>query len=129
MVEAFDRAEMAIRSGPYCHNLQGAPNGILNEHKPRASGWGGIEHNSCSVGNSSADCAVPACRSCCDVGNYGMDSNFFTLVGLGDLVIGVIAMVLLVLCISLSAEDTSGLTGFLKKAEKPAEPSRPRSDL
>ncbi len=56
-----------------------------------------------------------------------MSSYFFTIVDLGSLVIGVIAIAVLIFCVSLCVEETPGLSGFLKRAEKTSEDNRRRS--
>lgn len=46
-----------------------------------------------------------------------MTADLFSLAGLGGTLIGLVAVGALIFCVSLSAEDSSGLSGFLRRKQ------------
>jgi hypothetical protein len=50
-----------------------------------------------------------------------MTAELFSLAGLGGTLIGLVAVGVLVFCVALSAEDPSGLSGFLRHKQIKAD--------
>jgi hypothetical protein len=49
---------------------------------------------------------------------HDMSSDFFSLIDLGSLAVGILAIAVLIFCVSLCVDETPGLSGFLKRAER-----------
>jgi hypothetical protein len=54
-----------------------------------------------------------------------MTVDLFSLAGLGGILIGLVAVAALIFCVSLSAEDPSGLSGFLRHKQAKADTIAP----
>jgi len=54
-----------------------------------------------------------------------MTADLFSLAGLGGTLIGLVAVAVLILCVSLSAEDPSGFSGFLRHRQGKANDVAP----